>query len=113
MMKNNNTSPRAVNPKDLKTKIKDFILIDVRNKGYFLIDHLKDAINVESSKRIGYIAKENQDKKILLYCHSGTTAKNISDELAKDGIDNVYYVDGSFSEIVKADVEIIYYNKEK
>ncbi|RAX52749.1 hypothetical protein CCY99_07220 [Helicobacter sp. 16-1353] len=110
---NKNTSPRAVNPKDLKKMIDNCILIDVRNKGYFLIDHLKDSINVESAKRIGYIAQENKDKKILLYCHSGTTAKNISDELANSGIDNVYYVNGSFSEIVKADVEIIYYNQEK
>lgn len=103
---------RAISPKEIKQNIQNCLLIDVRNKGYFLIDHLKNAINIESAKRIGYIAQENRDKKIILYCHSGTTAKNISDELAQEGITNVYYVNGSFSDLVKTDIDIIYYGKE-
>ncbi len=103
---------KAIKPKDLKNKINDFLLIDVRGEGYYLIDHLKNAINVESTQRIGYIAKENSDKKILLYCHHGITAKYMSDELAQMGFDNVYYIDGSFSELVKQGFEIVFYNKE-
>lgn len=103
---------KAIKPKDLKNKIDEFLLIDVRSEGYFLIDHLKNAINIESTQRISYIAKENRDKKILLYCHHGITAKYMSDELAQMGFDNVYYLDGSFSELVKQGFEIVFYNKE-
>ena len=103
---------KAIKPKDLKNRIDEFLAIDVRGEGYYLIDHIKNAINIESTKRISYIAKEHSDKKILLYCHHGITAKYMSDELKAMGFDNVYYVDGSFSELVKQGIEIVYYNKE-
>lgn len=105
--------PKAIQPKELAENIDNFLVIDVRDKGYFLIDHIKNAINITSPQRIGYIAQENEDKKILLYCHKGITAKNITNELAKSGIQNVYYVCGSFGEITKSGVEITYYNKEQ
>lgn len=104
---------KFVRPRDIKGILENAIVIDVRENAYFLLDHIKNAINVESTERIAYIAQENRDKKILLYCHHGNTAKFIADTLAAQGIDNVYYVKGSFGEIAKSGVEIIYYNKEK
>ena len=103
---------KAIKPKDLRNRISDFLIIDIRGEGYYLLDHIKSAINIESTKRISYIAKEHSDKKILLYCHHGISAKSVSEELEKMGFDNVYYVDSSFSELVREGIEIIYYNKE-
>ena len=103
---------KAIKPKDLRNRISDFLIIDIRGEGYYLLDHIKSAINIESTKRISYIAKEHSDKKILLYCHHGISAKSASEELEKMGFDNVYYVDSSFSELVREGIEIIYYNKE-
>lgn len=99
--------------KEFKEKINDLIVIDVRGKGYFLIDHIKDAINIESTQRIEYIAKENKDKQIALHCHHGNTARNIVEELLAKGIKNVFFVNTNFSDIAKSGLEIIYYNKQK
>ena len=74
----------------------DFIVIDLRSRGYFLISHIKDALNIESLQRIAYIAQENQDKKILLYCHSGATAADFGTQLVQMGFQNIYYVDDNF-----------------
>lgn len=96
--------------KDLKEKLDKAIIIDVRSKGYYLIDHVKNAINIESPKRIELIAKENLDKDIILYCHHGITARGIAEELAESP--NVYYLNANFSDLVKSGIDIIFYNKE-
>lgn len=101
---------KALTLKDLKQKLQDAIIIDVRARGYFLIDHIKDAINVESPKRIELIAKENSDKDIILYCHHGVTAKGIVDELSD--INNLYYLDANFSDVVKSGIDMVFYSKK-
>lgn len=101
---------KALTLKDLKQKLQDAIIIDVRARGYFLIDHIKDAINIESPKRIELIAKENSDKDIILYCHHGVTAKGIVDELSD--INNLYYLDANFSDVVKSGIDMVFYSKK-
>ena len=101
---------KSLKLKDFKAKMDNAIIIDVRARGYFLIDHIKDAINVESPKRIAFIAQENADKNIILYCHHGVTAKGIAEALSE--ADNVYYLDANFSDVVKSGVDMVFYSKE-
>lgn len=101
---------KSLKLKDFKAKLNDSIIIDVRSRGYFLIDHIKDAINVESPKRIELIAKENSDKSVILYCHHGVTAKGIVDELSD--INNLYYLDANFSDVVKSGVDMVFYSQK-
>lgn len=100
---------KALSIKELKDKLNNAIIIDVRSKGYFLIDHIKDAINVESAQRIEFIAKENLDKDIILYCHHGNTARGIAEKLTDST--NVYYLNANFSDLVKSGIDIVFYNK--
>ncbi|TLD85710.1 rhodanese-like domain-containing protein [Helicobacter sp. MIT 05-5294] len=79
----------------------EFIVIDLRSRGYFLISHIKDSINVESLKRIAFIAQENPDKKILLYCHSGATAADFGTQLVEMGFQNIYYADDNYFNLAK------------
>ncbi len=101
---------KSLKLKDFKAKLNDSIIIDVRARGYFLIDHIKDAINVESPKRIELIAKENADKSVILYCHHGVKAKGIVDALSD--INNLYYLDANFSDVVKSGVDMVFYSKK-
>ncbi len=103
---------KALNSKDLKNNMDNAIIIDVRSKGYFLLDHIKNAINIESVPKIAQIANEHRDKKVILYCHKGITARKIAEELAQNGVDNVYFVNESFGKIAKSNIDIVYYNKE-
>lgn len=101
---------KSLKLKDFKARLNDSIIIDVRARGYFLIDHIKDAINIESPKRIELIAKENADKSVILYCHHGVTAKGIVDELSD--INNLYYLDANFSDVVKSGVDMVFYSQK-
>lgn len=76
--------------------IKEFIVIDLRTRGYHLISHIKESININDIKRINFIAQENKDKKILLYCHSGATAADFGSKLVDLGHDNIYYYDDNY-----------------
>lgn len=90
---------------DLKTcNFNDFLVIDIRSRGYFLISHVKNAINIESLQRITFIAQENPDKKILLYCHSGATAADFGDKLIEQGLKNIYYIDDNYFNIPKESI---------
>ncbi|MCI5969081.1 rhodanese-like domain-containing protein [Helicobacter sp.] len=84
----------------------DFIVIDLRSKGYFLISHIKDALNIESLQRIVHIAQENPQKKILLYCHSGATAADFGTKLVQKGLDNIYYIDENYFAIKKHNITL-------
>lgn len=106
----NKSLAKALYPRDID--IKDFIVIDVRNRGYFIMDHIREALNIESSKRIGFIAEENKDKKILLYCHSGSTAATIGSELVKKGYNNIYFLDASFADVIRAGIDVFYHYEE-
>ncbi|PZT48545.1 hypothetical protein B6S12_03500 [Helicobacter valdiviensis] len=86
--------PQGLNPQE-------FIVIDLRSHGYFLISHIKDALNIESFNRIHFIAQENKDKKILLYCHSGATAAEFGTKLVEQGHQNIYYLDSNYFELEK------------
>ncbi|CAM2922698.1 rhodanese-like domain-containing protein [Helicobacter burdigaliensis] len=86
-------------PQGLKPQ--DFIVIDLRSRGYFLISHIKDALNIETLKRIHFIAEENKDKKILLYCHSGATAADFGTQLVEQGHQNIYYLDSNYFDLEK------------
>ncbi|TLD84079.1 rhodanese-like domain-containing protein [Helicobacter sp. MIT 11-5569] len=94
--------PIALNTLDTK----DFISIDLRSRGYFLISHIKDALNIESLQRIALIAKENPDKKILLYCHSGATAADFGSQLVSMGLNNIYYIDANYFALKKHNIAL-------
>lgn len=76
--------------------IDEYIKIDIRARGYYLISHVKDSINISDFKRISFIAEENKDKKLLLYCHSGATAAEFGDKLVELGYNNIYYYDDNY-----------------
>ena len=82
----------------------NFIVIDLRSRGYFLISHIKGALNIESFQRVLYIAQENPQKKILLYCHSGATAADFGTQLVKQGLENIYYIDANYFAIKKYNI---------
>ncbi|WDL74414.1 rhodanese-like domain-containing protein [Helicobacter winghamensis] len=86
--------------------INDFIVIDLRSRGYFLISHIKSALNIESLQRIIYIAQENPQKKILLYCHSGATAADFGTQLVEKGFKNIYYIDENYFAIKKYNIAL-------
>ncbi|RAX58144.1 hypothetical protein CCZ01_03465 [Helicobacter monodelphidis] len=93
---------------DLKTFDKEnTIFIDVRTRGYYLISHVENAIHIESAERIGFIAEENRDKQIALYCHSGSVAMSLAAKLEQEGHDNVVAINKNFFYLPKYGIPIV------
>ena len=82
----------------------DFIVIDLRSRGYFLISHIQDALNIESLQRIAHITKKKKNKKILIYYHSEATAADFGSQLVEMGFHNIYYVDDNFFSLKKHNI---------
>ncbi|MDE7318068.1 MAG: rhodanese-like domain-containing protein [Helicobacter sp.] len=83
------------------------IFIDTRSLGYYLISHVADSIHIESPTRIGYIAEENPDKIIALYCHTGAGATEIAKGLRERGLQNVYAINENFFHLQKLGLPIV------
>ena len=87
-------------------KLDNCIIIDLRSRGYFLISHISNALNLISLSRIGFIAQENPDKRIVLYCHSGASAADFGSKLVEMGYKNIYYLDENFFNLPKMGISI-------
>lgn len=84
------------------TNLTDYLLIDVRKKEEYKVSYLKNAINIESAKEILTLTKQNQNKKIILYCSVGYRSSDIANQLLSLGVTNIYNLEGSIFEWVNS-----------
>lgn len=77
----------------------EFIIVDVREKEEFEKSHIKGAINIPTNK-IDPEDFKNKNK-YLIYCRSGNRAKSVVKNLQKQGLDNIYYMEGSINYLEK------------
>ena len=77
----------------------EFIIVDVREKEEFEKSHIKGAINIPTNK---LEPKDFKNKnKYLIYCRSGNRAKSVVKNLQKQGLYNIYYMEGSMNYLEK------------
>ncbi|NVF11193.1 FAD-dependent oxidoreductase [Anaerococcus sp. AGMB00486] len=86
---------KHVNLYELKDKINDFRIIDIRSKEAFDKSHIRGAENIESSKIKENLDLINKDEKTLLYCNSSNIAKSLTKFLISQGFNKVYMLEGS------------------
>lgn len=83
----------------LQERKDEFIIVDVREKEEFEKSHIKGAINIPTNK-IDPEDFKNKNK-YLIYCRSGNRAKSVVKNLQKQGLDNIYYMEGSINYLEK------------
>ena len=83
----------------LQERKDEFIIVDVREKEEFEKSHIKGAINIPTNK-IDPEDFKNKNK-YLIYCRSGNRAKSVVKNLQKQGLDNIYYLEGSMNYLEK------------
>lgn len=83
----------------LQERKDEFIIVDVREKEEFEKFHIKGAINIP----VGKINPEDfkNKNKYLIYCRSGNRAKSVVKKLQKQGLENIYYLEGSMNYLEK------------
>lgn len=79
--------------------INDFFIIDVRSKKEYQEGHINGAINIPLFSIKKNIDKINKDKKILVYCQSGTRSQKALVILKELGFENVYNLKGGLDNI--------------
>lgn len=84
---------------ELQKRKDEFIIVDVREKEEFEKFHIKGAINIP----VGKINPEDfkNKNKYLIYCRSGNRAKSVVKKLQKQGLENIYYLEGSMNYLEK------------
>lgn len=83
----------------LQQRKDEFIIVDVREKEEFEKSHIKNAINIPVAKiDPDYFKNKN---KYLIYCQSGRRAKTVVNNLQKEGLENIYYLEGSMNYLEK------------
>lgn len=84
---------------ELQKRKDEFIIVDVREKEEFEKSHIKNAINIP----VGKINPEDfkNKNKYLIYCRSGNRAKSVVKNLQKQGLENIYYMEGSMNYLEK------------
>lgn len=83
----------------LQERKDEFIIVDVREKEEFEKSHIKGAINIPTNK-IDPEDFKNKNK-YLIYCQSGNRAKSVVKNLQKQGLENIYYMEGSMTYLEK------------
>lgn len=84
---------------ELEKKKDEFIIVDIREKEKFEISHIKNAINIPTNQ-INPEDFKNKNK-YLIYCQSGIMAKSVVNNLQKQGLNNIYYLEGSMNYLEK------------
>lgn len=74
----------------------DFILLDVRTPEEFSSGHLENAVNINYYNQdfANQLANLDADKKVLLYCKSGSRSSGAAEKLVKAGFDEVIELKG-------------------
>jgi len=88
---------QGINPVELKERLKELQIVDVRDEGSFLIGTIPGAVNIpggELTKRAGELVK---NKETVLVCKIGKNAYLSYLKLKKSGFENVRILEGGIN----------------
>lgn len=86
----------------------DAWIVDIRESGDYKDSHIPQARHIPSAAlkdRIGELNKAG-DKPIIVYCRSGTTSQAACAQLKKQGIANVYSLNGGLPAWLEANLPV-------
>ena len=72
-------------------KIKDFVLIDVREIFEYQEAHIENSINIPLSNILTEIEKYSLNKPIIMICRAGVRSRLACELLAQEGFDYTLY----------------------
>jgi rhodanese-related sulfurtransferase len=73
------------------------VVIDVREKNQYKEGHIAKALHMTKSDLGSKNLSKYQEKPVILVCNTGVAAPKMSDELKKQGITQLYFLQGGMS----------------
>lgn len=85
------------------------LIIDTRAKEAYQAGHIVDSIHIASIECTNQnsIIKSNANKPIIIVCDTGKTASNIAINLRKNGIKEVFYLNGGIHAWLNASMPLV------
>ncbi len=80
----------------LKINNNDFIIVDIRDKKSFEIEHINGAMNLSNSNINDFIMNTQKEKSILVCCYHGNSSQSAAQYLVNNGFNDVYSLDGGY-----------------
>ena len=80
----------------LKINNNDFVIVDIRDKKSFEIEHINGAMNLSNSNINDFIINTQKEKSILVYCYHGNSSQSAAQYLVNNGFNDVYSLDGGY-----------------
>ena len=78
-------------------EVGDLTIIDVRDTQSYSTGHITNAIHAESIDINSFIAKEDKERSLLIYCYHGYSSQSVAEHFVKNGFLNVYSMDGGYT----------------
>ncbi len=73
-------------------------IADIRDEASFLSGHMENAQHLDNTTVQNFIADNDMDQPLLVVCYHGNSSQSASQFLAERGFDEVYSLDGGFTE---------------
>ncbi len=80
---------------------RDVNIIDIRDTDSFNAGHITDAEHVDNTTIAAYIQDTEQDQPLVVCCYHGNSSQSAGAYLAEQGFEEVYSLDGGFTQWVE------------
>jgi len=98
-----------ISPKELKSKLGDIQLIDIRTPGEYAEGYIKGAININffDSDFNDQMSKLKKEKEIYIYCRSGNRSGKAAAKLKEQGFTKIYDLQGGILNWNNNNLEVV------
>ena len=102
-MKNEVSTCRTINITEAKDLIETgkVIVADIRDRESFLQSHIPDAVHLTQDNLEEFKKNTAFDETVIIYCFHGNNSKGAAQFFTNMGYENIYSLDGGFSEYSK------------
>ena len=77
------------------------ILADIRDRESYIQSHIPDAVHLTQENLEEFKKNTALDEKVIIYCFHGNNSKGAAQFFTNMGYENVFSLDGGFSEYSK------------
>ncbi len=74
------------------------IVVDIRDAVSFQTSHMNTAINLNNDNVHAFIEESNKSQAVIVCCYHGNSSKGAAEFLASQGFEEVYSLNGGFSQ---------------
>lgn len=74
------------------------IIVDIRDQASFQTSHISDAISLNNDNVGDFINNTKKEMPIIVCCYHGNSSKGAAEYLAAQGFQQVYSLNGGFSQ---------------